>query len=102
MSTVPAESTIDITTRILNIRGQRVLLDFQLATLYGVTTKRLNEQVRRNIDRFPDDFFFSLTGKELASVNPKLELPTAPQKGGGAPKNPPMAFTEHGAIMAAT
>jgi hypothetical protein len=102
MSAVPAETTIDITTRILNIRGQRVLLDSQLAVLYGVTTKRLNEQVRRNIDRFPDDFLFTLTAEELASVNPNLELPNDPPKGRGGRRNPPMAFTEHGAIMAAT
>jgi ORF6N domain len=70
MSTVPAETAIDIATRILNVRGQRVLLDSQLAALYGVTTKRPNEQVRRNIDRFLDDFLFALTAEELESVNP--------------------------------
>jgi hypothetical protein len=102
MSTVPAETAIDIATRILNVRGQRVLLDSQLAALYGVTTKRLNEQVRRNSDRFPDDFLFVLTAEELESVNPELARPNDSPKGRGGRRNPPMAFTEHGAIMAAT
>ena len=102
MAITPAETQVDIATRILNVRGQRVLLDFQLAALYGVTTKRLNEQVRRNIDRFPDDFLFALTAEELESVNPRLEIPNLAPKGRGGRRNPPMAFTEHGAIMAAT
>jgi len=54
----------DITRAILVLRGQRVLLDAELACLYGVTTKRLNEQVRRNLDRFPADFMFQLTAEE--------------------------------------
>jgi len=102
MSTAPAETTIDIATQILNIRGQRVLLDSQLAALYGVPTKRLNEQVRRNIDRFPDDFLFNLTAEEVDSLNPALEFPNEPPKGRGGRRHPPTAFTEHGAIMAAT
>jgi hypothetical protein len=56
---VPAETTIDIATRILNIRGQRVLLDTDLAALYGVPTHRFNEQVRRNAKRFPPTFYFN-------------------------------------------
>jgi ORF6N domain len=83
MSTVPVETSVDIATRILNVRDQRVLLDSQLAALYGVTTKRLNEQVRRNIDRFPDDSLYALTAEELESVNPKLELPNNSPKGRG-------------------
>jgi hypothetical protein len=79
-----------------------VLLDSHLAALYGVTTKRLNEQVRRNIDRFPDDFLFVLTAEESELVNPKLDLPNDSPKRRGGRRNPPMAFTEHGAIMAAT
>jgi hypothetical protein len=102
MSTAPAETTLDIATRILNIRGQRVLLDSQLAALYGVPTKRLNEQVRRNIDRFPNDFLFNLTAEELDSLNPELESPNETTKGRGGRRHPPTAFTEHGAIMAAT
>jgi hypothetical protein len=52
--------------RIIEIRGQRVLLDTDLAALYGVTTKRLNEQVRRNADRFPEDFLVELSNQEVA------------------------------------
>ena len=55
-----------IENRILLIRGQRVILDADLAALYGVATKRLNEQVRRNLDRFPDDFVFQLNNQEVA------------------------------------
>ena len=70
------------------------MLDADLARLYGVTTKRLNEQVRRNADRFPEDFSFILTKVEFATSN---EL--APGRGGR--RKPPTVFTEHGAIMAA-
>jgi hypothetical protein len=58
----------DITRSILVLRGQRVLLDAQLAALFGITTKRLNEQVRRNLDRFPADFMFQLTAPEAAAT----------------------------------
>ena len=77
-------------------------MDVDLAELYGVPTKRLNEQLRRNIDRFPDDFLFNLTAEELDSLNPELEFPNEPPKGRGGRRHPPTAFTEHGAIMAAT
>ena len=55
-----------IATRIVVLRGQRVMLDADLAALYGVTTKRLNEQVRRNLERFPSDFMFQLANQEVA------------------------------------
>jgi len=55
-----------IASRIVVLRGQRVMLDADLAALYGVTTKRLNEQVRRNLERFPPDFMFQLTNQEVA------------------------------------
>jgi hypothetical protein len=58
----------DITRAILVLRGQRVLLDAELATLYGVTTKRLNEQVKRNAARFPEDFMFQLTAAEATAL----------------------------------
>ena len=61
--------------RILLIRGQRVILDLELAQLYGVTTKRLNEQVRRNAERFPDDFRFQLTADEAAAL--RLQIATS-------------------------
>ncbi len=59
----------DIAGAILVLRGQKVLLDTELAALYGVTTKRLNEQVKRNRDRFPEDFLFRLTRDETEAVN---------------------------------
>lgn len=63
-----AGNAIDVSPRIVVIREQRVLLDSDLAVLYGVKTPRLNEQVRRNLDRFPDDFVFRLTNQEFASL----------------------------------
>jgi len=84
---------------IVSIRDQKVLLDRDLAGLYGVTTKRLNEQVRRNRGRFPDDFLFQLTVEESKS----LRSQNATSKvGRGGRRYLPYAFTEHGAIMAAS
>jgi len=83
---------------ILLLRGQKVILDADLAKLYGVTTKRLNQQVKRNRDRFPDDFMFQLTPGEKAEVVANCDhlsrLKFSPAF--------PHAFTEHGAIMAAS
>ena len=90
----------DITRAILVLRGQRVLLDAELATLYGVTTKRLNEQVKRNAARFPEDFMFRLTRTETEALN-RSQIATGSQKHRD-PRFPPYVFTEHGAIMAAT
>jgi hypothetical protein len=100
MSEPPAASTSPPPVRILHIRGQRVLLDSQLAELYGVPTKRLNEQVRRNIQRFPADFLFELSNQELADS--RSQIATLNKGRGHNLKYRPMAFTEHGAIMAAT
>lgn len=88
-----------IAQRIFVLRGQRVLLDSDLAELYGVRTERLNQQVRRNRGRFPDDFVFQLKISELR--NNCLQIASSSRKYRG-PKRPPLAFTEHGAIMAAT
>jgi len=88
-----------IARHILVLRGHRVLLDAQLAALYGVTTKRLNEQVRRNAERFPDDFMFRLTRSEVEALN-RSQIATGSQKHRD-PRFPPFAFTEHGAIQAA-
>jgi len=82
---------------IFSIRDRRVILDSDLAKLYGVTTTRLNEQVRRNPDRFPPDFMFSLSRQEFAA----LISQNATSKGRGGRRKLPIAFTEHGAIMAA-
>ena len=83
---------------ILVVRGQRVILDMDLADLYGVTTKRLNEQVKRNRNRFPEDFIFQLTSKEKAEVVAICDylktLKFSPVR--------PVAFTEYGAVMVAS
>ena len=92
-----------ITRAILLLRGRRVILDAELAELYGVTTKRLNEQVKRNAERFPEDFVFQLTAKETAVLRSRIATSKAPGKDGrGGTRYQPFAFTEHGAIMAAT
>ena len=86
-----------IAQSILILRGQRVLLDSDLAALYCVETRRLNEQVRRNHERFPPDFIFELTSEEFSHLKSQF----ATSSWGGRRKRP-LAFTEHGAIMAAT
>src|SRR5450432_3892001 len=102
---------------IHEIRGEKVILDSDLARLYGATTKRLNEQVKRNRERFPDDFMFRLTARESAALrsqfatsssqasNPQGDARSRSQiatlKRGENIKYLPYAFTEHGAIMAA-
>lgn len=78
------------------IRNQRVLIDTDLANLYGVETKRLNEQVRRNIDRFPEDFMFQLTTEEYEFL--KSQIATSKQGSGGKQKLP-LVFTENGVAM---
>lgn len=84
--------------RILLIRGEKVILDADLAEFYGVTTKRLNEQVKRNKDRFPEDFMFQLTEREKIEVVAKCDhLVTLKYS-----KALPHAFTEHGALMVAS
>jgi hypothetical protein len=87
----------NIVAKIIMIREQRVLLDADLAALYGVSSKRLNEQVRRNSARFPEDFMFQLTPAEFNN----LRSQNATSSWGGK-RYLPYAFTEHGAIMAAT
>ncbi len=95
MNLIPVEV---ISNRILMIRSERVMLDADLAELYGVETKRLNEQVRRNRERFPEDFMFQLTAEEktqvVANCDHLSRLKFSPTL--------PYAFTEHGAIMAAS
>ena len=86
-----------IEQRIYTIRGLRVILDSDLAALYGVPTKRLNEQYRRNRKRFPEDFAFQLTAKEANSL--RSQIATSSSHGGRRYR--PYAFTEYGALMAA-
>ena len=89
-----------ITHHILLLRGQKVLLDTDLAILYDVPTKRFNEQVRRNLERFPADFMFQLTQEEWDAL--RSQIATLKTGRGQHRKYLPYAFTEHGAIMAAT
>jgi phage regulator Rha-like protein len=96
-SIVPLERAV---SRIFLVRGQKVMLDADLAELYGVTTKRLNEQVKRNIDRFPLDFMFLLTKQEAESL--RSQIATLKRGRGQHRKYMPYVFTEHGAIMAAS
>jgi hypothetical protein len=108
-----------ISSLILNLRGQKVILDADLADLYGVPTKVFNQAVKRNTDRFPEDFMFRLTAQEWSNLKSQiatssLEVPqiegvlpnwsqfvTSSKRHRGAAYRP-TAFTEHGAIMAAT
>ena len=102
MSQNPAPYTAEsLGTLIFTVRGKRVILDADLASIYGVTTKRLNEQVRRNADRFPSDFMIQLSPSETKEVQ-ALRSQFATLKRGQHSKYLPRVFTEHGAIMAAT
>lgn len=83
------------------VRGKRVMLDADLARFYGVTTKRLNEQVRRNQHRFPEDFRFQLTAQEAAGLLSSRSQHATLKRGQNI-KYLPQVFTEHGAIMVAT
>lgn len=121
---IPVEKVAD---RILILRGQRVILDTDLAKLYGVTTKNLNRAVKRNLERFPEDFMFQLTAEEFQglrcqigtlnqdnmgslrsqivtsneSANLRSQIVTS-KSGRGGRRYLPYAFTEHGALMAAS
>ncbi len=88
---IPIEN---ITGLIYLVRGKKVMLDQNLAVLYGVETKRLKEQVRRNIERFPEDFMFELSKKEYENLRSQI----ATSSWGGT-RYAPMAFTEHGVLM---
>jgi len=92
---MPDESVI---SRIYYIRGQKVMLDKDLAELYGVQPKRLREQVKRNAERFPSNFLFQLTDNELDSMGSQFATPSKQQLGGHLP----YAFTEHGVLMLAS
>jgi hypothetical protein len=102
-------ATVDITTLIITVRGKRVILDADLARIYGVPTKRLNEQVRRNTERFPPDFSFGLTEQEVTNLKSQFATSSAGLNRSqfatgsthGGRRKLPMVFTEHGAIMAA-
>jgi len=95
ISIIPREK---IDRAILFIRGQKVMLDTDLANIYGIKTSRLNEQVKRNLNRFPSDFMFQLSDKEkevvVANCDHLMKIKFS--------RTNPYAFTEHGAIMLAS
>ncbi len=110
MSQNPAPYTAEsLETLIFTVRGKRVILDADLACIYGVQTRRLNEQVRRNAERFPGDFMLQLTKQEAANLKSQIATSSsadirsqlANDSGHGGRRKLPYAFTEHGAIMAA-
>jgi len=88
-----------IENRIVTVRGCRVMIDSDLAEMYGVPVKRLNEQVKRNAERFPPDFAFQMTQGEYDAL--RSQIATLEKGRGSHRKYVPWAFTEHGAIMAA-
>jgi hypothetical protein len=88
-----------VESRILVLRHQRVILDADIAELYGVPVRVLNQQIKRNHERFPSDFVFQLTPKEHANLRSQIVISSDMH---GGRRYPPYAFTEHGAIMAAT
>jgi hypothetical protein len=91
-------TSVDITTLIVTVRGQRVILDRDLAALYGVPTFRFNEAVKRNRSRFPEDFMFQLAREEVASLTSQIAMSKSRR---GGRRTLPYAFTEHGTVMAA-
>jgi len=100
MARDPAIAAVEeIETKIHLIRGSRVMLDSDLAGIYGVQTMRLNEQFKRNEKRFPSDFSFQLTPEEFAALISQIAIS---KKGRGGRRKLPWVFTEHGAIMLAS
>ena len=101
MQTNAADSSIvdSIESKILNIRGRQVMLDRDLAVLYGVSTSNLNKAVSRNLNRFPEDFMFVLTTEEWKSVE-NLLFQNGISKHGGS-RFAPHVFTEHGVVVLA-
>ena len=91
----------EVEAQIVEVRGQKILLDRDLANAYGVATRVLNQALKRNRNRFPDDFAFQLTLEEAATIA-RSRSQSVTMKRGGNLKYRPWVFTEHGAIMAAT
>ena len=95
----PTAPVAKIACTILVLRGHRVLLDVDLARIYGVQTRVLNQAIKRNAERFPEDFRFQLTAAEATALN-RSQSVIGSQKHRD-PRSQPFAFTEHGALMAA-
>ena len=89
-----------IESRIYHLRGNKVMLDADLAEMYGVETRVLKQAVRRNKNRFPDDFMFELTSEEWEAL--RSQIVTSKKKGKGGARYLPYAFTEHGVMQLAT
>ena len=94
MKNTPAQHEESIPNLIHMVRSEKVMLDFDLANLYGIETKRLKERVKRNISRFPDDFMFQLTYEEISNLRSQF----ATSSWGGS-RYRPMVFTEQGVAM---
>ena len=97
MAKYQVNETVRIESMILTVRGLRVMLDSDLAKIYGVTTKQLNQQFKRNRERFPNDFAFALANQEVADM--RSQIVTSSRRNF---RRMPVAFTEHGAIMLAS
>jgi hypothetical protein len=97
MAKYQVQEAVRIESLILTIRGLRVMLDSDLATIYGVTTKQLNQQFKRNRERFPKDFAFPLANQGVAQM--RSQIVTSSRRN---MRRKPIAFTEHGAIMLAS
>jgi hypothetical protein len=98
MDAIKSVTTQDVVSKIYTLRGKKVMLDEDLAALYGVTTKRLNEQIKRNPARFPHDFMFMLTSRDLRDLREQTTLSVFEEQWGGR-RSMPYAFTEHGVLM---
>lgn len=102
MTAVSEQERLDqVSRQIFVLRGQKVLLDTDLAVLYGVQTKRLLEQVKRNRKRFPSDFVFRVSDQELINLRSQIATSSLESRGWGGKRYDPYVFTEHGALMAA-
>jgi len=91
------EMITPIHTKIYTLRGKQIMLDFDLSELYQVETRRLNEQVKRNSERFPEDFMFQLSEEEFSSLKSQFATSSLDQHGGR--RKLPYAFTENGVYM---
>ena len=98
MALEPASAAQPMEGLILTIRGQRVMLDSDLATIYGVTTGQLNQALKRNVERFPSDFAFVLTRQEFANLISQSVISSSY----GGRRTLPWVFTEHGVVMLAS
>jgi hypothetical protein len=98
---VAAPTTRSILSKIYFVRGHKIMLDEDLAEMYNVETRRLNEQVKRNINRFPKDFMFRLTEKEYSNLMSQFAISSSTKdiSNWGGRRKMPLAFTEHGVLM---